>query len=951
MQRVEGEGLLERCAELDRVASAVGDARGGSGRLVVVEGEAGIGKTALLGAARAMAQQAGLAVYGARGSELEGDFGLGVARQLFELRIGASERYVFDGPAALAAPLLGVTPGAGAPPAPGPAEATTAVVRGLYWLTANLARHRGVALIVDDAQWSDAASLRFLGYLTGRLEGLRVLVLLAARPPEGEPASAGMAALRRAPQALVLRPRPLSVQGAGRMVRDTVPQAADELCAACHAASGGNPFLLGELAAALGETTGAADVAALVPATVTEAVLARIARLPGDALELARAIALLGGRAVLLRHAAALAGLGVATATAAADRLAVAQIVEGARPLTFVHPIVRAAVYGELPAGRRADGHERAARLLAGEDAPVERIAAHLLATEPRGYPWVFEQLVLAADQALARGAPEAAAAALRRALAEPPAPSRRAGVLIALGTAEMLTLDTEPALEHLSRGVQTSVNPDVGLRGAMLLGGLLAAACRIPEGADVLDHALERAADADPALVGEAEGQLVNIARMHPQTRRRVAGRAARLRDRVESGADVTGTELATVAADMAMAGECAQRTAELALRAAAKFAVTPSFGDFTQYYPARCLVGADRLDEARDVLAGLLVAARRRGDDFETIVPLAYRAELAFRRGDLAGAEADVRAALALTSAGWAGVPAMAAQLAAILLEHERLDEARAVLGDAGIAGPAGALPATFPVAMALHQRGRVRLAEGDAAAAAGDLLECGRRVLDAGEPNPTFVDWRSCASIALTALGDHDRARALVEEELGLARRFGAPRAIALALRARAGLDGAHDAVADLREAVAVMDGSPAHLARAHVLGDLGAALLDAGQHLDARETLRGAAELAHRCGATELTHRVLGDLRRTGARPRRAARTGPASLTPAERRVADLAACGTPNRDIADRLVVTTRTVELHLSAAYRKLGIDTRAELRRALVHDADARDSAMSAAP
>jgi hypothetical protein len=144
-----------------------------------------------------------------------------------------------------------------------------------------------------------------------------------------------------------------------------------------------------------------------------------------------------------------------------------------------------------------------------------------------------------------------------------------------------------------------------------------------------------------------------------------------------------------------MVMAGECAQRTAELALRAAAKFAVAPSFGDFSVYYPARCLVGADRLDEAQDLLAGLLAAARRRGDDFETIVPLAYQAELALRRGDLAGAEADVRAALALTSAGWVGVPAMAAVLAAILLENERLDEARSILGDAGITGPGGGCP----------------------------------------------------------------------------------------------------------------------------------------------------------------------------------------------------------------------------------------------------------------
>ncbi|MGI8595119.1 MAG: LuxR C-terminal-related transcriptional regulator, partial [Solirubrobacteraceae bacterium] len=651
----------------------------------------------------------------------------------------------------------------------------------------------------------------------------------------------------------------------------------------------------------------------------------------------ARAPALLGGSAVALRYAAALAGLPAEEAAAAGDTLAAAGIMLARLPLSFVHPIVRAAVYGEIPAGRRADAHARAAHMLATEDEPPERVAAHLLATEPAGDRWTCERLAQAAEQALARGAPEAAITALRRALEEPPAAPERPAMLIALGTAEMLALDTEPAIEHLRRGIETTPDPNAQLRASLLLAGGLAAASRVADSVELLDRVLEQAARADPALAGHVEGQLVNIARLQPETRRRVAARAARIRRRVDDGADVGGAELSAVATDMAMAGESAQRTAELALLAIDRSQGLSPTDIFSRYYPARCLTGADRLDDAQVFLDYLLAAAQAGGDDFARVTPLAYRSEMLLRRGELASAEADARAALELASSAWSvAVPAMASLLAATLLEYGDLEGAREVLDQAGIVGSADALPHTYPVAMGVHLRARVRLAGGDAAGAAEDLLECGRRLRDAGEPNPAYIDWRSCAARALGQLGDQDGARELVEEELTLARRFGAPRAIALALCARAALGEDEDEIDDLREAAEILDGSPAQLTRAHVLGDLGAAQLERGQRAEARETLHCAAEISQRCGATALTGRVMANLRRTGARPRRTARTGPDALTPAQRRVAHLAAQGLPNRDIALELVVTPRTVELHLSATYKKLGIRTRTELDVAL---------------
>lgn len=913
--------LLERSEELELLASAIDGVRAGSGRLVVVEGEAGIGKTALLAAARESASGAGVAVYAARGAELERDFGFGVVRQLFERRI--EETAAFEGPAALAAPLLGVT--LGAAPA-GPEQATSAVMRGLYWLTANLARRGPLALIVDDRQWADAASLRFLDYLAGRLEGLPVLVLMA-----GTPGEAG------APGALMVRPAPLGAEASRRLVRDVLPDASEALCRECEAVTGGNPFFLHELAGTLRGTGAieAADVLQRVPASVTGAIAARIGRLPGPHRELARATALLGGSGVMVRHAARLAGLSAEQASEGVDALVAAGIVLERLPLSFVHPIVRAAVYEEIPAGRRAAAHGRAARMLADDDAPPDRVAAHLLATEPAGDAWTCRRLAQAADHALALGAPEAAITALRRALEEPPAAPGRPALLIALGTAELLGRDTGPATVHLRRGIETTLDPDVRLGAAMHLAAGLTAASQVADAVELLDRTLEQAAGADRALVGDAEGQLINMARLQPDTRRRVAPRARRMRRRVDAGADVGWAELAAVATDMAMSGESAQRTAELALLAMERFRGT-SPTHFSLYYPARALIGADRLDEAQQILDGLLAAARAGGDDFARVMPLSFRSELFLRRGELARAEQDARAVLELADGVWSvGVPAMAALLGAVLVEYGDLAEARALLDGAGIARPLDALPATYPVTMGLHLRGRLRLAAGDAAGAAEDLLECGRRLQDAGEHNPTYLDWRSCAAPALERIGEHDRARDLVGDELTLARRFGAPRATALALRARAALRGA-DALDDLRAAAGVLDGSPARLARAHVLGDLGAALLERGRATEAREPLSAAAELSQHCGSTALTATVLADLRRTGARPRRTARSGPDALTPAQRRVAQLAAQGLANRDIAARLVVTLRTVEFHLSGTYEKLGIRGRTELGFAL---------------
>jgi DNA-binding NarL/FixJ family response regulator len=195
---------------------------------------------------------------------------------------------------------------------------------------------------------------------------------------------------------------------------------------------------------------------------------------------------------------------------------------------------------------------------------------------------------------------------------------------------------------------------------------------------------------------------------------------------------------------------------------------------------------------------------------------------------------------------------------------------------------------------------------------------------------------VHARSGAALALLRLGQRQNACQLADAELADVRVFGAPRALGIALRAAGLARGGTEGLALLRESVAMLDDSPALLERAHSLAELGAALRRSGQRAAARDPLAQALELAARCGARPLAAWARDELKATGARPRRPWRTGVEALTPSELRVAQLAAEGRTNREIAAELYVTLKAIEGHLARAYAKLGIEGRAQLPHAL---------------
>ncbi len=945
--------LLDRQAEVDAITMHARDAIRGRGSVVLVEGPAGIGKTALIRATRLIALELGLSALTARGAEIERDFGFGVVRQLFEAPIDQDEAFeeAFTGRAQLAAGLLGVDlPGRSAPVPSGP-DAGYVILNSLYWLTVNVARRSPLVVLVDDLHWADPASLRFLSYLARRLEALPLMLMVASRPA-AEPGGASERPVLFDDDVTVLRPVALGERAARQVVRAAVPDATDGVCDACFAASGGNPFFLRALAEALRDAgpTKPAEVINLVPHGVAAAVRARIDRLPSPAWKLAHAVAVLGDGAAF-RHAARAAGLDHAEAGTGVDALTAAGMFASERPLRFVHPLIRSAVYQHLPLSERSRAHERAALLLAAEDVSPERVAAHLLASEPRGQASACEHLRAAAREARRRGAPEAAVTYLRRALQEPPPEKMRPEVMLELGEAEAMTLDPGPAADHLARGIEAIQDPERRLHGALLLSGILGIDGRSLEGVQVLERALAESQDADPALLARIEGHLVNVARFDLATRQRSLATAGRIRDGVRAGLFDGGVELCAAAAEEAMAGDSAALTAELTKRALTALVSqnTPTT-DYNVYTASRCLLVADQFEFGMQVLDTVVEQAREHGAVVSEAVALAFRSEIHYRLGALQSAQADAEASLQTTRTGWrVGLPSTASILAKVLVERGDLRAADSSVTEGGVTGPPTSVGSSYPLTMLLHSRGGLRLAQGEPAAALEDLLEVGRRQEIMGEPNPALLDWRSLAARALTELGRRDEALAFAEDEVRLARRFGAPRALGTALTAAGAIQGGDTGLDRLREAEAVLQASPARLAYAHSLWKLGSALRHRGDRDGAREALGSAVDIAHACGATALEAHALRELRSTGARPRRLATRGPAALTPSERQTAELAAQGLSNREIADALFVTVRTTEFHLNGAFKKLEIRSRQQLTHALMGESDRRHPAMSA--
>jgi DNA-binding CsgD family transcriptional regulator len=929
--------LLEREEQLGLVELLLVQARDGQGALVLFEGAPGIGKSRLLGAACEAAETLGVQALRARGGELERDFSYGVVRQLFEARLatcGDDERArLLAGAARLASPLFEFG-GTGGWLARGE-DASHTTLHGLFWLTANLAELGPLLLAVDDVHWCDSPSLRFLSYLARRLEGLPVVVAACARTREPGADAAILGALESEPLATIVRPAPLSTDAVAQLLRVRLESdPAEEFVQTVHASCAGNPFLLNELVhAVLAEqieptASAAARVRELGPESLSRFVLQRLRRLGPEAEALARAVAILGEEPDP-GLAAALAGLDPEAAAASAAELARSDVLRPRGPLAFAHPVLRAAVYADLSEAERERGHERAAELLGDSGAPAQRVAAHLLHVPPRARASVVATLREAAQRASDESAADVARSYLERALVEPPDAHERADVLFELGSAELRS-GLPGALGHLReahelvRGEPPSAEVALALANAHF-----AEDVDLFEAADGLQRTIEGLDPSEAALRQRLEAELIMWARfdnrLYPMARERLA----RIADRATEDSLGGRFLMVVVASELARAGESPDRARELVMRALAGGLLLGDESWQGYIVAVAVLMSLDELDTAVRLYTELLELARRQGSAFAFAHASSFRGFALLRRGDLPEAEADARAALDVTLP----LGFTYAHLAEVLAERGELAEAIQTLDLAGMPEDHH----TYQTACLLAPRARLRIASGEVTQGLADLLAAGESLGSFGIHNPSYsVAWRSQAALATLGLGDRQEARRLVGEEIELARRWGTARPLGVALRAAGLVEGGDEGLERLRESVDVLATSQAQLERAKSFTELGAALRRANQRAEARAFLQEGLELARRCGAIVLAERTHAELLATGARPRRLVRSGVDSLTPSERRVAQMATEGQTNREIAQALFVTPKTVETHLSHVYRKLEIQARSQLPGAM---------------
>jgi DNA-binding CsgD family transcriptional regulator len=920
--------LVERDAELARIVDVLESASAGSGSVLLIEGPAGIGKTALADAARAHANRDGMRVLHGRGTEFEREYPFGVVRQCLEpvvRRDGDRER-LLRGAAQLAEPLLLGVADAIDVPLPG-------LLHGLYWLVASLADETPVVIVVDDAHWADEPSLRFLSYLARRVDSLRVAIVIGARradDPGGGGAGSALEEIRAHIGRGRLEVRPLGVDAVARVLETIAGGSVDEgFARACHAAAGGNPFLVEELAHSLRAddvpfvAACAERVGTVAPSTVADAVAMTLARLGPVPTSLARAAAVLGDGCAL-DLAAQLVALPVADAAAAAGELVRTGVLADAPELRFRHPILAGAVRATLTAPELAVAHATAADVLRARGAGPERIALQLLHAAPSGDAQVVSELRQAADHAHDRGAPATAAALLERALAEPPADDLRGELLVALGRVELASGSPASAMERLRAAHACATDPRTRALAVTLLGatpGDRANQVGIIEMAAAILPEVEPL-DADLAL--RLRGLLVLMGRLDklPELTGATAAEASFLGHLVFASMrpDASAAEIADIARRSA-------RQVDALLEDDA------SWLGFTGL--ALGFIWTDRLADAERVIDRAIAQARRRGSITYYASAMTMRANMCRRAGRLRDAEADARAALEAALVGEWSFARGIAPLACTLVDQGRADEAASELA---AVVPGQTIPEGPPMLPVLLSRMWVRAARREHAAALADWEEAQRRASLRGV-NAAWIEDFAVAAEVHGALGDREAADAAVTRALELAEAWDTPGARGQALHARARAGSGGDVVELLRGAVDLLADSPARLHEARARVGLGAALRRGGHRVDSRRPLREGYELARVCGAEGLAEHARSELRASGIRLQREAASGADALTPSERRIAEMAASGLSNPEIAQELFLTVKTIEMHLTRTYRKLDIRRRADVARALGAD------------
>ncbi|WP_055494110.1 AAA family ATPase [Streptomyces sp. TP-A0356] len=846
--------LWERDAELTVVTEAVDalcadSSSSASGSLLVFSGEAGIGKTALLGETRRIAQRRGCTVWSARGGETVTSVPFNVVRQLLQpalvsLMPEEAREYLGDW-YEVAGPALGITE-------PGERQADPqGVCDGLVVAVSRFAKREWpLVLLIDDAHWADQETLHWLAAFCERLDDLRVLVVAARRP--------------------ISTLSELTPTATAGLTRATIGAHADAaFCREVWAVTAGNPYETVELLAKVQDSqlepveASAAELRALNRSARGHGLVARLEGLGIEATRFAWAAAILG-TGITVDLVARLATLRREEAARCAELLSVARILtEPDRAshqgddgeLEFVHPLIATAVYRSIPDGLRTAMHGIAAQVVTDSGLGAAAASRHLLEVHPDDDEELVEQMREAAREHLAVGAPEAARRCLERALLEPPLPEVHPYVLYELGCATLLT---SPA---------TTVGY---LQAALAMPGLqgddrVDAVYRLSQALlhnDQLDQAV-RTVDEEAARLapGPSRMRLQAVHYMWEGIHAAAEDSPIRSRELAELAATCTGRDNSERALlilrgfDAMTHGENAEEVVELCDRALVNGRLAPGLGwtDTEWGIELLLMLGSayaytDRLDRAESLFTEGLRAYESAGWSgghlalAHAYVGLAHR-----RRGRLRDAETSLRESLRLAERVGRGLPlywSATCGLVDTLLARGHVEEAWSIAERYGFAPP---YPSTIVLPDTRSVRGRLLLAVGRYEEGVNEL-EAAQKASAGRGHHTVLAPWAGDLARAL-ATDDPRCAAELATTARRQAELIGTDTAVGEALRVAAALETGQRATALHAQAVTYLESSPCAYEHAAARVEYGIATRSVAE-------LKRGLTLARSCGADGL-----------------------------------------------------------------------------------------------
>ncbi|MCP9490419.1 MAG: LuxR C-terminal-related transcriptional regulator [Solirubrobacteraceae bacterium MAG38_C4-C5] len=881
---------------------------------LLVEGPPGIGKTALLEWCVAHATSIGVRVLYAAATPSTAERPLAVARALL------GDEVVHEAVAAHPVSTLSSPEAA--------AQGSESAVRALAERFGSVAEERPTLIVVDDGHHADRSSLLALAQAARGASVNLVVAGWPVRPAEHDEGYVQLA-LHIGAQHLVVGP--LDAPDVDSMLR--AQKLPTELAPPCLHATGGNPFLLNALLEDLTRTATAADLARLAPSLVRRRVADAVG--DGERRGVAAALAALDQPtdAGLLGEVADMA---VPQASRVIDALVTAHVISRERPLRFAHPILREAVYAELPLGERSAVHERAARALTRRGAGLDEVAAHLLHVTPGGNDEHVETLVAAAQRASVLADPAAAARFLERALAEPPPPSHARRLLASYGEALLLTGEAVGAARALRSALEQTTDPAERSARTRTLARALTRDDDVPGAVNALQAEADRLGAHERGHAVALEMELLTLAPTDAALFAMVHRRFDRLRpeldaeDPAQLSLILAGDEL------VVMSRGSAEEAAQLAERALRQTDDVRAAGHALVHIRAAwMLLRAERFEEADGELQRMRAVARLSGSVSDEAFVEAFLAYLHLYTGPMSAAVSHgLRACELGAQARWSLPQQYGASFAARAFLHAgKLEDALGTLATAPVSPANGRSMGSTMMSLAT---GLCRLAEGRLREALDELLAVREDKRRAGAPNPAGWPWLEPAVVAFLRLDREDEARRLARAELEPAQRWGSPALVATALRAIARtVDDALERLEMLEEGWRLAGRSPAALERALAANALATELGRA----DRRHTkLTREAQEAIQTAGLAPTMEPLGWIRRDTA-------SALGALTAREREVSVLVSEGLTNDQIARRLSVSPRTIQAHVASALRKAGVGRRTQLARLVLQEGLAQES------